>query len=172
MDDTPNERFDMNNDYEGGQWIDGEYFYTNKRQKTVQTREDQLYGIWGDSDSDDERRGKRGPREKADLTRPVGFVSSGVAKPNEDADKQAQREVQNSQRQAQAGVGLGFASAGPEQEIEEDGLDSNLFPTAFGQRSALGFLQTHGAIICWSTARAAFICVYMQSGMPRLHNGS
>lgn len=141
MDDTPNERFDMNNDYEGGQWIDGEYFYTNKRQKTMQTREDQLYGIWGDSDSDDERRGKRGPREKADLTRPVGFVSSGVAKPTEDADKQARQS--QSQRQEQTGSGLGFASAGPAQEDQEAELDSNLFPTAFGQRSASAF-SVHG----------------------------
>ena len=140
MDDTPNERFDMNNDYEGGQWIDGEYFYTNKRQKTVQTREDQLYGVWGDSDSDEERHGRRGPRAKGDLTRPVGFVSSGVAKPNEEADKQSRHDLQHEQRpqqQEQAGQGLGFGPAGPGEEEEEEGaggLDTSLFPTAFGQR--------------------------------------
>jgi tuftelin-interacting protein 11 len=33
-----NERFDVDNDYEGGQWIGGEFFHAGKRRKRQQVR--------------------------------------------------------------------------------------------------------------------------------------
>ena len=82
------ERFDVENDFEGGQWIGGEYFYKNKRQKRQQTEEDRLYGIFAEDDSEDEGRGRRGRRGggagRSDFTKPVNFVSRGRVDPGMD----------------------------------------------------------------------------------------
>lgn len=74
-------RFSMDADYEGGEWVGGEYFYAKKKQKRAQTRDDALYGVFNESDSDDGAGlgGKRGRRRrkdedvisKGDLTKPV-----------------------------------------------------------------------------------------------------
>lgn len=80
------ERFDMENDYEGGQWINGEFFYTRKKDKRKQTRDDQIYGVFGDSSDSDGGRRKGRRRRKggqgddddgASYDRPVSFVSKG-----------------------------------------------------------------------------------------------
>ena len=85
------ERFDVDNDFEGGEWVEDEFFYRNKRRKRTQTRDDQIYGVFrGDADedsSDDDggggKRRKGGgkgrdshPQQK--YTKPVGFVGGGV----------------------------------------------------------------------------------------------
>lgn len=46
MDDgeQPMERFDMENDFEGGEWIGGEFFHRGKRQRQSQTKEQAIYG--------------------------------------------------------------------------------------------------------------------------------
>lgn len=81
------ERFDMENDYEGGQWINGEFFYTRKKDKKRQTRDDQIYGVFGDSsDSDGGRRKGRRKRKAGydddddggSFARPVNFISKGT----------------------------------------------------------------------------------------------
>lgn len=43
------ERFDVDNDFEGGEFIGGEFYYLNKRQKRQQTAEDRIYGIFAES---------------------------------------------------------------------------------------------------------------------------
>ncbi|EFJ43876.1 hypothetical protein VOLCADRAFT_65509 [Volvox carteri f. nagariensis] len=70
----------MENDYEGGQWINGEFYYSKKRQKRMQTKDERIYGVFADDsdDSDGDRRGRRRDRDRErDYTKPVGFVSSG-----------------------------------------------------------------------------------------------
>ncbi|GAB4821104.1 hypothetical protein N2152v2_008150 [Parachlorella kessleri] len=79
------DRFDVDNDFEGGEWIGGEFFYT---------------------DDEYESRGRKGGRQKADYSRPVGFVSSGVIKHGDDDEEGAAKEAGG------APAGLGFSAAG------------------------------------------------------------
>ncbi|XP_031487475.1 septin and tuftelin-interacting protein 1 homolog 1 [Nymphaea colorata] len=148
-DDQEMERFGMENDYEGGQWIGGEFLYRNRKEKRLQTREDVLYGVFAASDSDSEaegsfRRGRRGGiSKKSDISKPVNFVSTG-SMPSEEVD----RPEESSKTEA-PGVGLGFGlnqgtGLGFQSEAalskkeknrggsEEDDEDTFL-PTAFGR---------------------------------------
>ncbi|KAI7842892.1 hypothetical protein COHA_003404 [Chlorella ohadii] len=110
-DEQRNDRFDMDADYEGGEWIGGEFFHRGKKQKRQQTADDRLYGIFAE-DSDDEydrRRGGQGGRggKRADYTKPVSFVGGGVVQHGpEDGDQE-----QEAGPQGPPGSGLGFAPA-------------------------------------------------------------
>ncbi len=42
------ERLDMDNDFEGGEFIGGEFFHRGKRQRKQQPKDDQLYGVFAD----------------------------------------------------------------------------------------------------------------------------
>lgn len=114
------ERFGMDNDFEGGQWIGGEYYYQKRKEKRTQTREDVLYGVFADSDDDDDddyssrkRRKNRDLSKKPDLTKPVNFVSTGTFMPNQDIDNNSkeQDEKDNFISEDRAGIGLGMGSA-------------------------------------------------------------
>eukprot|EP00200_Dunaliella_tertiolecta_P006438 CAMPEP_0202339820 /NCGR_PEP_ID=MMETSP1126-20121109/1516_1 /ASSEMBLY_ACC=CAM_ASM_000457 /TAXON_ID=3047 /ORGANISM="Dunaliella tertiolecta, Strain CCMP1320" /LENGTH=867 /DNA_ID=CAMNT_0048930421 /DNA_START=98 /DNA_END=2701 /DNA_ORIENTATION=- len=139
------ERFDLDNDYEGGEFIGGEFYYRKKRSKRQQTEEDRLYGVFADgSDSDDDRRSRK--RERADYSAPVSFVSKGTAGSAEQAPKDEEvRPSFATTGPAAAGAGLGaggghgglgFTSAGPanQQGQEEDEEEESVLPTAFGAR--------------------------------------
>lgn len=94
------ERFGMDNDYDDGQWIDGEFYYRQRREKFVQTKDDALYGVFasGDSDSDYNDSSKRKRRKnrdllgKADLSKPVNFVSTGTVMPNSEIDENSKTQ--------------------------------------------------------------------------------
>lgn len=142
----------MDNDYEGGQWIGDEYFFTEKKRKRRQTKDEHLYGYESEqSDEDRPRRGK-GPRKAADYTRPVGFVSSGVVKSTEEKPEDVEEAEHpaaslgsaNGAKQNGTGLGypghsisggLGFRPAKEPQiqdDYEED--DGVVLPTSFGKR--------------------------------------
>ncbi|PNH02018.1 hypothetical protein TSOC_012032 [Tetrabaena socialis] len=108
------ERLDMERDYEGGQWVGGEFFYSKKRKKQTQSKDDQIYGVFADdSDSDGDRRGRRrdrGDRDgERDYTKPVGFVSSG-------------KVVQDTMKQDEEEDGTAGATFGPAQRPGSEGL--------------------------------------------------
>ena len=63
------ERFDVDNDFEGGEFVDGEFYFQNKRRKRAQSKEDQLYGVFAENSG--ERRGSWG--------RPTGIGGCKVA---------------------------------------------------------------------------------------------
>ncbi|KAK3420059.1 hypothetical protein EUGRSUZ_G00845 [Eucalyptus grandis] len=145
------ERFGMDNDYDDGQWIDGEFYYRQRREKRAQTKDDALYGVFasGDSDSDYDDSSKRKRRKnrdlhgKADLSKPVNFVSTGTVMPNREIDENSKTENEDDESAdvdedrpglgVGAGVGLGFKK-------RDDGFDENgeeedgFLPTAFGRK--------------------------------------
>ena len=132
------ERFDMDNDFEEGSFIDGEFIYGRKRQKKAQTKDDQLYGIFADGDSDSDGGGrKRGkPREKADYSRPVEFISTGLAAGSQPAAQKAVGPEPAAETTAPRSAGLGSKpaqSADADSEDEEEG-QASLLPGAFGKR--------------------------------------
>lgn len=77
------ERFGMENDFEDGRFINGEFYFKKQKEKRKQSKDDVLYGIFADYDSDDDyvssSRKRRKDSRKADLTKPVNFVSTGNA---------------------------------------------------------------------------------------------
>lgn len=135
------ERFDLDNDYEGGQWVGDEYFYQNKKQKTHQTADERLYGVFADSDSDGEGRGKKRSQKAADYSRPVGFVSSGITQDTTQKPEDVVKSEHQAVPAARAGLGAGLGAggglgfqAGSQVKQEEDDEQESLLPTAFGQR--------------------------------------
>jgi tuftelin-interacting protein 11 len=147
------ERFDMNNDYEGGEWIGGEFFYSKKREKRRQTKEEHLYGYESDASDEDRRKRQRGPRKPTDFTKPVGFVSSGVVTSTEEKPE----DIENAEHSgaglgAQSGAGamqnggglgypthtvhggIGFQPAKEPIIMDDDGDDEDVLPTSFGKR--------------------------------------
>lgn len=124
------ERFDMDNDYEGGEWINGEFYYRNKRQKRTQTKDDQIYGVFADDSdvSDNERRRRRGgfdrDRGERDYTKPVGFVSSGkIVQDTTNQDEEGGGDGAGSSRQF--GPALRPGSEGPQSEEANADADAD-----------------------------------------------
>jgi tuftelin-interacting protein 11 len=126
------DRFD--DDYEGGRWINGEFYYSRKKERPVQSKEDSLFGVFatgGSSDSDSDTGRRRGKRRrgdvigsKGDLTKPVQFVSTGIVMPSKEIEenntvkKEEEQEEGNSSRGL--GFGLGFNAGQKNEEGQED----------------------------------------------------
>ena len=142
-DDQHMERFSMENEFEDGKWIDGEFFYGKQKRRKRQTKEEALYGV-EDSDSDYEDSGtrrRRGEKKRSDLTKPVSFVSTGTVVPSEEIDEEKEEPAD-----VGVGAGLGFGTAGlgsgaglgfgPKGNMkhDEEVEDAELFPSAFGRR--------------------------------------
>ena len=148
------ERFDVDNDFEGGKWIDGEFFYTNKKRKRQQTKDEALYGYDSDlSDSERPRRG-RGEKTEADYSQPVGFVSSGVVKSTDEKPEDVEQAEHSasglgskagmSQNGGGLGLGAGAGAAGGlgfkaaldpnAMGMDDDEDDDVVMPTSFGKR--------------------------------------
>ncbi|XP_026426354.1 septin and tuftelin-interacting protein 1 homolog 1-like [Papaver somniferum] len=149
------ERLDMENDYEGGEWIGGEFYYKKRkeRSKKFQSKDDVTYGIFADdasSDSDggggsSSKRGKKGILSSSkDYTKPVNFVSTGIVIPNQELKEQDDNDLEakpglgvSSSGGGRGGLGLGFKSnnisdgGGGDSENEDD---HGLLPTAFGKK--------------------------------------
>ena len=157
MDEKQNyDRFDLDNDYEGGEWIGDEYFYRNKKQKFQQSAEDRLYGVFADSDSEGEGRGKKKSRKPADFSKPVGFVSSGVTVNTTQKPEDVLKSEHQTMPATGAGLGsgaglgaaggLGFKSQQPAADENMEEEQESLLPTAFGQR----YVRLQACLFCAS----------------------
>ncbi|KAL4352301.1 hypothetical protein GQ457_06G015760 [Hibiscus cannabinus] len=144
------ERFGMENDFEDGRWVDGEFYYKKRKEKRTQTKDDVLYGVFAsDSDSEDDgysssRKRRKEFGKKADLTKPVNFVSTGTVMPTQEIDKNAKEENDKSVPDENgndsrpglgSGVGLGFSGNDTLRKSDVNGDDDSSFlPTAFGRK--------------------------------------
>src|ERR1044072_8396727 len=160
------DRFGMENDFEGGEWINGEYYYRKRKDKHTQTKDDVLYGVFADSDDDDDdyssrkRRKDRSLSKKQDLTKPVNFVSTGTFMPNQEIDNNSrekdERDGDVSEDRPGLGLGMGSASTsgaglgfnssraanGSDRNDESDENDDDKFlPTAFGKMIKEGAMK-------------------------------
>ena len=133
-------------DYDGGEWIDGEFYAATKRQRRHQTKEarlerrgslcspaltpqcpsqEQLYGVFAESDSDSEerkarRRGTGGASQQPGFAKkPVAFVSSGVVggdpppPPPPPRPQTSARDDIDTDDAPRGGLGLGASNARP-----------------------------------------------------------
>ncbi|GMI64975.1 NTC-Related protein 1, SPLICEOSOMAL TIMEKEEPER LOCUS1, NTR1 [Hibiscus trionum] len=148
------ERFGMENDFEDGRWIDGEFYYKKRKEKRTQTKDDVLYGVFAsDSGSEDDgysssRKRRKEFGKKADLTKPVNFVSTGTVMPKQEIDKNAEvendksvpDENENDSRPGLgSGVGLGFSGNDTLRKSDvnvggDKDDDSSFLPTALGRK--------------------------------------
>lgn len=154
------ERFDVDNDYEGAEWIDGEFYYRSKRPKKSQTREENIYGVFAENSSDDGSPGdgqRQGLGAAPRFSKSVTFVDGGTmgnaTEIKEDSLANAKKDFRSktsshpfSEGEVVVSMrnGLGFAKpgateddndAGKGEEEDADGLAS-MMPTAFGRRIA------------------------------------
>ncbi|XP_021737997.1 septin and tuftelin-interacting protein 1 homolog 1-like [Chenopodium quinoa] len=164
------EKFGMDNDFEGGQYIGDEFFYKKRKEKSVQSKDQSLYGIFDGTSSEEDddsfsgkkKRKKGGIIKKADYSKPVNFISTGVVAPSEEVELNEKEGVENPDEEeeegvdgfksglglgagANAGVGLGFGAGSSnlgekglggrkvDDERVEDEEDSFL-PTGFGKK--------------------------------------
>ncbi|XAR54279.1 hypothetical protein NMG60_11029338 [Bertholletia excelsa] len=167
MEDQEMERFGMENDFEDGQWIGGEFYYRKRKEKRRQTKDDVLYGVFasGDSDSDADddyggsssRKRRKDVLKKPDLTKPVNFVSTGTVMPNQEIDSNSKEErVEDADYPKSSGLGfgssymdssgLGFQSQKENEESgdrsqRDDDDDDDFLPTAFGRKIKEGAQQ-------------------------------
>lgn len=133
------EGFHLDNDFEGGQFIGDEFFFTKQKRKRQQTKEEAIYGY--ETDSDEEDGGRKGPRRKADYTKPVGFISSGVTGGTADAHDEPEEGGRAAglgfSKSATAGLGSATAGLGSTAGLgapAEDDEDNDILPGAFGRR--------------------------------------
>ncbi|XP_057969961.1 septin and tuftelin-interacting protein 1 homolog 1 [Malania oleifera] len=158
------ERFGMDNDFEDGQWIGGEFYYSKRKEKRHQTKDDVLFGVFAGSDSDSDYDGssskkrRRDLSKKQDFTKPVNFVSTGAVMPNQEIDRNSKEE--NVEDEDRSGSGLGFAQSGSgirfknsnisaskteeireDNGVAEDDDDDDFLPTAFGRKIKEGAQQ-------------------------------
>ncbi|KAL5562909.1 hypothetical protein UlMin_032656 [Ulmus minor] len=153
------ERFGTDNDYEDGQWIGGEFYYRKRKDKPQQTKDDVLYGVFADNSDEDsdyegngrKRRKDRDLSRKADLTKPVNFVSSNQEIDNRSKQRNDDyRDSHDDDNEDRPGLGLGFkptdssfglGSKSGSSNVDKknrDDLDevddNNFLPTAFGKK--------------------------------------
>lgn len=150
------ERFGMENDFEDGQWINGEYYYRKRRDKRHQTKDDVLYGVFAESDSDDSSSAKKRRRDlsnKTDFTKPVSFVSTGLAMPSEEIERSSREQLSEDDGgdnrpclgldSTSSGSGIGFTSnsgsisktfAANNLDEDDNDADGSFLPTAFGRK--------------------------------------
>lgn len=158
------EKFGMEKDFQDGEWIDGEFYYRNRKLKCHQTQDDVLYGVFAYSNSEDDddedgygnksRKRRKDLSKKSDLTKPVNFISTGTVMPsqeiernsNSDAEKEDPAAAEDPPRAglglgSSSGLGLGFDSLKVKKVERDDDTEDGFLPSAFGRKIKEGVQQ-------------------------------
>lgn len=144
------EKFGMEKDFQDGEWIDGEFYYRNRKGKRNQTQDEALYGVfaYNSSDEDDDEdgyRSKKKSRKKelsksSDFTKPVNFISTGTVMPSQEIDRNKSSDAEKEEEPPRAGLGLGsFSGVGlgfdsSKKEGDDGGSEDVFLPSAFGKK--------------------------------------
>lgn len=146
------EWFDMECDYEGGQ-----YLYTGKKRTRRQMKEEQLCRDKTEQSIEGRSRREKRPQKTADYTKRVSFISGGVVKCTEGklealesaehpgaglGDRNGLGSKQNGTGLGCPGLsissGIGFRPAKDPQVLGDyDGDDGVVLPASFGRRYGL-----------------------------------
>lgn len=147
MSDEEYEKFEVN-DYD----LDNEFNPNRNRRRP--TKNQQIYGIWADDDSDGESpggggragfSGKRGGRAPAkDYTAPVSFVSGGVQQSGKEKKKKAASDEDDTGRPSFATTAAGTSS---ESDGEAETVQNA--PMAGFRKSSAGQQKYPGNIAHW-----------------------
>lgn len=78
-------RMSMDNDYEGGEFVDGEFYFTEQKQRRAQTKDEAIYGVFDDEYEDDRTKSSA----RSGLGGSMNFVSAGAIG---DSDKEEEEE--------------------------------------------------------------------------------
>eukprot|EP00026_Physarum_polycephalum_P001790 Phypoly_transcript_01793.p1 GENE.Phypoly_transcript_01793~~Phypoly_transcript_01793.p1 ORF type:complete len:830 (+),score=216.17 Phypoly_transcript_01793:123-2612(+) len=127
------EKFNVDNDYEGGQWIGGEFFYENKVKKRKFTKDDAVYGIFNDGSSSDEGGSRKSKRSDKNLNRPVAFVSTGKILQGDKKDQPEEEEEEEEDDDVMRGfeIGAGLGSQKKKKKKKPKNVEADL-PASFG----------------------------------------
>lgn len=119
--------FNLEGDYEGGQWIGGEFFHEGERKKRKLTKEDQLYGVFNEGADDDSyqegRRGRGGRGGGYMSFVPGGRFEVGSTKQLDEDEEEVVDEADVEQEPEQEDES---------EEEEEDEFAHVRLPTSFG----------------------------------------
>nr|GME09785.1 septin and tuftelin-interacting protein 1 homolog 1-like [Ipomoea batatas]GME16931.1 septin and tuftelin-interacting protein 1 homolog 1-like [Ipomoea batatas] len=118
------ERFGMENDFDDGEWTGGEFYYRNRKEKRVRTKDDVLYGIFASGDSSDsDYEGRCKKRKKKDNTKkPVNFVSIGSVMPNQEIDRDLKEDLKEMEEDRLPVVWAGVSSSAFEKHTKGIGM--------------------------------------------------
>eukprot|EP01083_Nonionella_stella_P284948 969988_1 len=120
-----------------GHWIAGEWHSAKRRRRGHQSKEEALYGIFGNF-GDDSFSFKKQPRRS--VTGGIGFTSGGSLNPNSDDDEEqeqsADRSEEHDRKRPHSPLPEGFGRENDDlspDEVDEKDLRSSL-PTSFSSR--------------------------------------
>ncbi|KAL3268527.1 hypothetical protein HHI36_007636 [Cryptolaemus montrouzieri] len=107
--------------------------FSSKRGKGL-TKEQKIYGIWADDDSDNENeRAFRNKKESKNYSAPIGFVAGGVHQVGKKKDEKAVKNEQSDEDDEKPSTSL---------KVERDSSDSDGEEEATFSRTGFGGFQT------------------------------
>jgi tuftelin-interacting protein 11 len=128
------EAFNVDDTYEGGQWINGEFYYAKEKQKRKFTKDDAIFGIFVGDSSDEEGGSRKKSRYDKSYAKPVQFISTGETMGGDSKKKKKEDSGDDSQQDDEDAdvmtAGLGSNKKKKKKKKEKPAID---IPSSFGK---------------------------------------